>query len=285
MEWHASMSMVISAFFYSLQYLDVHSMVEDYPTWTIVFFRGVSGVVSAGVLMTVCRVEGSNTWMLHRRGVLGGLSIVCSFHALRLLNVSIASTVLATSPLWTCLMNRCFCLHQKWRRVDTLGSMVCIGGLVVLSYPGFRANNSEFQVGFVMAVLSAIFTAAVNITMREIKDQHALVLSLYSMFYCTLFGVTGFVLETMRHPIQPSTNLIQLVSTGGLSILSQSFKNYAIQHSDGLGVIVWRYLDIPFSVMWDGIVFHHLPSMMEWIGIVIIMIGCLLPLLASANFC
>ena len=276
---YPSASMMTSAFFYSLQYLDVRTMTNVYPIWTIVFFRGASGVLSTLILMCICRPTIVTSWALHRRGLLGGLSIVCSFHALRYLNLSIATSILSLSPLWTGVFNQCH-RRQEWRMIDTVGSLLCIMGMLVLSYPGFHEKSPHFEIGFVAAMLSTLFTAGVNVTLYDIREEHPLMLTLHSMVYCLMMGICGFAWEmsmtSSSSSLVLSLQLLQLTTTGALSVLSQVFKNYAIQNASGLGVVVWRYLDIPFSVVWDMVLLHNHPSPMVWIGIVIIGIGCLL---------
>jgi drug/metabolite transporter (DMT)-like permease len=150
--------------------------------------------------------------------------------------------------------------------------------MLVLSYPGFHEKNPHFEIGFVAAMLSTLFTAGVNVTLYDIREEHPLMLTLYSMVYCLMMGTCGFAWEmsTASSSLVLSMQLLQLTTTGALSVLSQVFKNYAIQNATGLGVVVWRYLDIPFSVLWDMVLLHNNPTPMVWIGIAIIGIGCLL---------
>lgn len=280
---YPSLSMMTSAFFYSLQYLDVRTMVDVYPIWTIIFFRGASGVVSTLILLGIGRIRpvSIHRWALHRRGVLGGLSILCGFHALDFLNLSIATTILSLAPLWTGIFHRCV-RQQEWRVPDTIGSFLCLVGLVIMSYPGFHEKSPHFKMGFGLAMLSSLFTAAVNLTLYDIRDEHPLMLTFYSMLYCLLMSTGGFLWEmsvSSSSLWMPSLDLFQLTLTGLLSVLSQACKNYAIQNTKSLGVVVWRYLDIPFSILWDMVILQTHPLVTTWIGIGIILLGCLLRIL------
>jgi len=279
-------SMILSCLFYSLQYLDVKVCGSFYGPWTITFFRGLSGLISAISFIKVMKIFNINISYLGKpeykkkliiRGLIGGSSLICAFIALHYLNMSIAIVLTSTSPIWTGVLSYFF-HKQKWKQIDTIASIIGIGGVILISYYGFDSINNI--IGFILALLAAILQAGVNITIYDIKDESTAVISLYSMIACLILSFPGFLYE-QSNKIKPIIfklssikELSQLTLTGILSFIAQCFRTYSIQLSEGLGIIVLRNLTILFSLFWDTVLLHSKIHYINIIGIILIIIGC-----------
>jgi len=273
----ASLMMVSSAFLYSIQYLDV-KMISFFGPWTISFFRGATGTIVSLLLavLYVDNVLGKKKKELLIRGVLGGLSLVTSFIAVINLDLHIATVIVATSPLWTCL----FAKKQTWKPRYTLASIACIGGLFLSLYTK-DYNNKHIIIGIIAALCSSILTSAVNVMVFEVKEEDTIVIVFYSMTCCLLISSPGMIYEQL-HPngniVLRSSSLCQFIElslAGIFSFLAQSLKTRSIQLSNNLGIIILRYMDIIFSSIWDVVVFKNKIDTLDIIGMVIIIISCI----------
>jgi drug/metabolite transporter (DMT)-like permease len=281
--WKPSIMMITSAFCYSLQYLDVKSISPYFGIWMITFFRGVcslllslSGMLISRHLHPEFQILGNKKKLLLVRGIFGGLSIICSFLAVKNLNLSIATVIVSTGPIFTGLMS-CICKKNNWTTINTISLIICFSGLLIICYKGFKDRIANFFIGFVAALSSAIFSALVNITINEIKDENTFIITFYAMSVCILLTFPGMVYETLTHNyFDNSTSLlkIQLCFTGIASFSAQYLKTRSIQISDNLGVIIFRYFDVIFCLVWDVFILDSKLYVYDYVGITLILLGC-----------
>jgi drug/metabolite transporter (DMT)-like permease len=285
-EFLATINMILSCLFYSLQYLDVKVSGSYYGSWTITFFRGLSGIVSAIAFIKIMKIFNIDVQYFGKpeyikklifRGLIGGSSLICAFIALRYLNMSIAVVLTSTSPIWTGIFSY-FYNKDVWKCMDTIASLIGILGIILISYYGFDSINSI--IGFILALVGALLQAGVHITIYDIKDESTAVISLYSMIGCLIISLPGFIYE-QHNKIQPiifnlsaTKQLLQLFLTGFLSFIAQSFRTTAIQQSKGLGIVVIRNLTVLFSLLWDIILLHSKIDYITILGIILIVLGC-----------
>lgn len=281
--WKPSLLMIISAFCYSLQYLDVKSISPFFGIWMITFFRGICSLFFSlsGMMITrnydsEIQIFGNNKKQLIVRGLFGGLSIICSFLAVKNLNLSIATVIVSTGPIFTGLIS-CICSKNNWTTLNTISLIICFIGLLIICFQGFKDKIVNFFIGFVSALLSAIFTALVNITINEIKDENTFTITFYAMSACCFLTFPGMVYELLTHNyFKHSTTLmiIQLCFTGVASFSAQYLKTRSIQISDNLGVIIFRYFDVIFCLIWDVFILNSILFVYDYIGISLILVGC-----------
>jgi drug/metabolite transporter (DMT)-like permease len=275
--------MITSAFCYSLQYLDVKSISPYFGIWMITFFRGICSLLLSITGIFICylldqkiQMLGNKKKLLVVRGLFGGISIICSFLAVKNLNLSIATVIVSTSPIFTGLMS-CIFKKNNWTTINTISLVICFSGLLIICFKGFKDSMKNFFIGFVASLLSAIFTALVNITIDEIKDENTFTITFYAMSACTVLTFPGMIYETLTHNyFDHSTPLktTQLCFTGIISFSAQYLKTRSIQISDNLGVIIFRYFDVIFCIIWDVFILDSKLYVYDYIGITLILLGC-----------
>lgn len=268
--------MALAAFFYSLQYLDVKTMSGAVGIWMIILTRGLGSLLLAVLFLLYARPPnplGEKKRLLMIRGVLGGATISLSFLAVKNLNLSIATVIVSTSPILTGLMS-----CSAWTRTDLVSTAICFTGLVILSIQGFMEDIPHFWVGFIAALGSSFLSALVNITIRDIRDENTLVITLYAMGACVVMTAPPAIHEIVVNglPILDAAHATRLCLTGAASFSAQWLKTRSIQLSENLSVVVLRYLDVFFCLLWDLFILHsHIPFY-HYIGITLIFFGCLL---------
>jgi drug/metabolite transporter (DMT)-like permease len=291
-KWIPSCYMMIAAFFYSLQYLDVKTISSYYGIWMIAFSRGITSLFLCVVSLAIQKkrvssnhfeIFGKKKKSLLARGILGGLAISSSFLAIKYLNLSIATVIISTSPILTCIMSYFF-QQTNWTKWDTLTVFICFTGLVIISIKGFTQQVKNFRIGFLAAICSSFFTALVNITIHDIKDENTLTITLYSMGSCSLITLPGLFYESLDKDFVFDANIhiFQLCLAGVLSFSAQFLKTKSIQLSENLGIIVLRYLDIIFCILWDIFLLGSTIDIYNGIGIICIFTGCCLKIILSS---
>jgi drug/metabolite transporter (DMT)-like permease len=170
--------------------------------------------------------------------------------------------------------------------MDTLGSLICVGGIVLMSYDGILQHQetiTEFYQGFLSANAAAFINALINISIYGVREESSFTIVGYAMFFGTLTAIPGLIIGTTRDNIafwNASNNTLKLwlalIGTGSLSVSAQLLKTKAIQDShENIHVVLVRYIDIPLSIAWDSLFFGSSFTRNEILGIACIFIGVL----------
>ena len=270
--------MLTSALFYSLQYLDVKILSKNHGIWTITFFRGLVGILLCEIAIVYNKVRpfyGNEIFKLIVRGILGSLALASSFFAIKNLDISLAIIIMATSSLWTGL----FSLYKypgSWNIYNTIGALLCLLGLSFSTIYAYNNKNNNFWYGILTALGSAILVALINVTISDIKNENTYVIILYSMVFCLIISSIGMIFEILSQGLDVSFNLIELCLAGLASFLAQFCKTRSLQLTTNIGVIVLRYFDIVFTLIFDILILHTKIVKPDIICIILILVGCII---------
>jgi len=278
--FYVSAWMVLSAFLYSLQNVDARFSGNLFGFWTMCVFRGVVGTIICACLL---RVDGKkhsmkNLRFLVLRSILGGATIIASFFAILKCGLSTTTVITSTSSLWTALIGYIISPQKyKWAFYDIVIALWCIVGVVVLSLNNHNQNIYHY-IGITSALLSAIFQSGVNLTIKHLDQESPAWIALWGMLGSVGLGLPGCIYEIHKAPHFSRATPIEytsLLTTGVLSAMAQYCKTYSIQISGSMSVLIFRYMDVMFSVLWDVFLFKERLQWQTITGIVIILIGCL----------
>jgi drug/metabolite transporter (DMT)-like permease len=284
---------LLGSFFYSLQYLDV-KLVHYFNIETniniIIWMRGFVGIIGCLLFICILRIRpwyGKNIKGLLLRGMFGSFSLLCSFHSLLYLPLSIATVFFSLTPLWTALYCSLYKIDFEksenvfsWKRKYTYSCTVCLSGVIIISLPLWfhRSQLELLGKGYIYAIFSSLFQCAVNVSILSLENEHSLITSFYSMtqtvLFVSLWGYHFFPqVSNIFYNFGFNLPTLLFYSMGVCSLLAQTLKTCALQTSKGLTIIVLRYVDIPLALMWDLLLFHHRFTIYEIVGISLIGIG------------
>lgn len=284
---YASLWMLVSAFLYSLQNVDARLSGNIFGFWTICFFRGMIGSFFS-YFFVYSQIFSTNLKLLLIRSLLGGATIITLFFSIMKCGLSTTTVITSTSSIWTAWIgNRIMPEKYKWSVRDIGITFWCIGGIFIIG---------EFQtilpytyyIGMICALLSAIFQSGVNITIKYLDKEPTMVVAFWGMMGSVLLDIPGVLYEMITMKKKQSSflvfnknsnskiEMISLFTTGILSVLAQYCKTYSIQHSKKMSVLLIRYMDIVFSIIWDIFLFHEKKKWNTFVGMAIVLSGCLL---------
>lgn len=287
-QFYASLWMLASAFLYSLQNVDAQYSGDMFGFWTVCFFRGLVGIVFSSFIFCFGKHDFSSTndnlSLLVIRCFLGGATIITLFFSLLQCDLSTVTMITSTSSIWTAWIgNKVLPEKYKWSFRDVLLALWCIGGIVVMSLGNHSPTFSHY-LGMICALLSALFQSLVNITIKYLEKEPTIVVAFWGMMGSVLLGLPGVLYEWISHKSffikeVPNKNyrleVFSLLTTGILSVLAQYFKTYAIQHSKVMSVLVLRYMDVVFSIIWDIVLFHQEKTWHTFVGMAMVLSGCI----------
>jgi drug/metabolite transporter (DMT)-like permease len=271
-----SIYMILSAFFYSLQNLDVKILTKYYSIWIIIFFRGLISFIISILFILILQIKpilGVEKKKLLLRGFLGSFNLFLGLIALVYLNLSTTTIILSTSSVWFSIMASIY-YKEYWHFINNFGIVFILSGIFLIS---FQYENKYNIIGIFLALSSSFINALANITIKDIKDESTLVIGLYSMFLCIIMSIPGvFIEHKFNFKIIHSIYIYHLLSTGVFSLIAQNFKNKSLQITNNLGIILLKNIDIVFSFIWDILIFQYQFKFKELIGIFLILLGCLI---------
>jgi drug/metabolite transporter (DMT)-like permease len=280
---YASMWMMGSAFLYSLQNADARFSGDVFGFWTMCVFRGLVGSIVCGMLLFFSKKDDAifshqNTRLLMLRSILGGATIITSFFAILKCDLSTTTVITSTASLWTALLGYMISpIKYKWEVHDLIIALWCIAGIVIVS-----SNQHEgvyYYMGIISAILSAIFQSGVNLTIKQLDNEHPAWVALWGMMGSIVLGLPGLiyeVIQTKPHFTEATPwEWVSLITTGILSASAQYCKTHSIQISHSMSILILRYMDTIFSVVWDVLLFHQHLHWQTMTGISIILSGCL----------
>jgi len=267
-----SFAIILSAFFYSLQNLNVKMLIPLYSIWTITLFRGLCSAIISIFLILIFNIRpvlGQQKRKLVIRGMLGSLAILFGFVSLEYIDLSLATILLSTSSVWMAVIASMY-FTKEWHWFSNIGVLLILGGISMLTMDNMFKFNHLIGIGF--AFLSSIFSAAANLTIRDIKEESSIIITLYAMSLCMIFCAPGFFMKLPL--IYDSWRIFELMGTGIFSFIAQTLKNRALQSTENLGILLLRHLDILFSLLWDTLLYKRKFNRLEIVGITLVLIGC-----------
>ena len=295
----ASFLMLSAAGMYACQNFNVKLLSPYFDTWLILLVRSTTAFLISFLSCLYFDIRpllGHQKKKLLLRGCLGGSSIVFGYLSIRYLPLSTASFLNATSPLWTAIL--CFfcrsSLDLVWTRKDTVGVFISLCGIVLLYFNDFQdfkdlknQGDFDFILGVVFGTLCSFSQALVTVTTRDIRDEHTLVISTYSMGITSITTVPFVVYLYFQSPTERTSfknhryYSILLFLTGILSLSGQSLKTLALQKSKNVGVVIMRYMEIVFACLIDRFVFHTILFPLDIVSIILVVSGVVLRSLPS----
>ncbi len=105
-----------------------------------------------------------------------------------------AVVVTTTFPLWTGVFAHFFVPGDRMSRSRTLGTLVAYGGVVAVFYKGFADSSSDFLIGDLLLLVSAMLLGGRQVFLSQLGQgiaQHKLLMAQ------SVFGITAFVIASL----------------------------------------------------------------------------------------
>ena len=158
--------------------------IIDLPALEVVLYRTI---IAAVCLALMLRGGAAVSWpdgaRLTANGVLIGLHWVLFFLAVKVANVSVCLVAVATTSLWTALLEPLLLPDRRMRGLDLFFGAIVIGAVAFIFQSELRYSDG-FLIGIGAAVAAAVFSI-INGTFAS--RFHHRVITLYEMLGAALF--------------------------------------------------------------------------------------------------
>jgi drug/metabolite transporter (DMT)-like permease len=140
-----------------------------------------------------------------------------------------AVVVTTTFPLWTGVFAHFFVPGDRMSRSRTFGTLIAYSGVVAVFYKGFADSSSEFLIGDLLLLVSAMLLGGRQVFLSQLGQgiaQHKLLMA-QSVFGITTFVIASLIFEGDEAFTVTTRLVVALLYTGvliaGLGFIGQTW--------------------------------------------------------------
>ncbi len=259
----------------------IKQISADVPLEQIIFFRNAMGLA---LLMPWLYRKGINRLYTKRismhilRGVVGVSAMVCMFYAWGHLPLAQAALLKQTSPLFIPIIAY-FWLQERIGKKTIIALFIGFLGVALIIDPD--AQQSDFNLAIILAIVGAILAGVAKTSIRKMRDTET---PGRIVFYFALIGTLVSIIPAMLAWVELSWQQlaylagIALFSTIGQLLLS---KAYGLAPAGQLGP--YTYTSVAFAALFGWLIWSEVLVINTWIGIIIIIIAGILAMTDRAK--
>lgn len=200
------------------------------------------------------------------RGFIGVLATLFYLLALKLIPLMNATLLFNTTPLFIPLIAWIFLGTKIPGKIWVAIGIGFLGAICIL-----RPTSGFFEVGALFGLLSGICLAIAFITVQilattEPRDR--------INFYFFLIGtICSLLLFPYFGPMHSYWAIFYSFLVGITFVLVQQFLVLAYSYASAHEVGVFQYVSVVFAGIWGWLIWNERPDLIEYLGIVLVMIG------------
>lgn len=266
--------MVAAAFFSALMTLFVKLATRSINVEFVLFFR----FFISWLICLLCIVYQKKKYQISFksqqkkcqiiRGIIGSLSLLAFFQATQRLSLANANVLFSTSPFFIPLWAYCI-LKKKIPIILTIPMAIGFIGIIILLQP----NEFIFELTSIWAIIAGIGSALVSILSRKISTtDQPLCTSFWDFSIGCIFSLTMIMMR--HHSIQfLQLPIFYLLAVGfsGYAYLYLTVKSAQMAPVRLTGPFI--YFSTLFAIIIDAITWNHVPSNIEWLGMIMIVLS------------
>ena len=211
----------------------------------------------------------TKNYTLHlARGILMAAVAYSILKGIILLPLSIAYPILLSAPVFLTIMGVIF-LREKLNIYKVLSLIIAMTGVILIS--GFSFNQGYNKEGIILLLIGSFLVAVLDLTVRLFgKKETTIALSFYNLFFAAII----FALLSLNS-LQPIMFLdFAAISAGGfLDGVGMLLLVFALKNIEASYVSITHYSQILYGLIIGYIIFSHVPSYIEIIGSILIILS------------
>jgi drug/metabolite transporter (DMT)-like permease len=199
------------------------------------------------------------------RAALGISSVLCTFKALTLLSLADATTIGFTAPIFATVFSALI-LREHVGRHRWLAVAIGFVGMLIVVHPG--ASGTLPRDGLLIALLSAVGTAGVTITLRQISTTEHVAAIVFWFFVCSVI-CGGVLLLFVGHSHSPGVYAI-LGAAGLAGGVAQLLMTGSLRFATVAVVAPFDYIQLLWAIALGWLLFASVPLTTTLIGALLI---------------
>ena len=202
------------------------------------------------------------------RGILMAAVAYSILKGIILLPLSIAYPILLSAPVFLTIMGVIF-LREKLNIYKVLSLIIAMTGVILIS--GFSFNQGYNKEGIILLLIGSLLVAVLDLTVRLFgKKETTIALSFYNLFFAAII----FALLSLNS-LQPIMflDLAAITAGGFLDGVGMLLLVFALKNIEASYVSITHYSQILYGLIIGYIIFSHVPSYIEIIGSILIILS------------
>jgi drug/metabolite transporter (DMT)-like permease len=231
----------------------------------IAFFRFAIGLSFVGLAFATRRVRPRfrDLHLLVLRGVFGGIAVLCYFTSIAHIDVSIATLLNFTSPVFTALFAAIF-LHERLGFRLLLAMSLTLFGVALVARAHAPPGVWGFSRWHLVGLVGAVASGAAIATIRRLRLADIGPWEIFT-FFCAV-GLVCTAPQAVTHMLWPTpSEWPLLLCVGALAVIAQLLMNQAL---GSIGATVSGTITqlVPVTTLVLGALFLHEPVSVLAVG-------------------
>ena len=247
-------------------------LLPDVSLASKLFFRNIIITMITGFVIKVrglkFDVEKEDRKLLSLRIVTGTISLAFSFYTLKFITLADSTILQKLSSVIMLVISHYF-FDEKFTKYHLMGLITAFFGVVFIIKP----VSSSINIGYILAIFSAILTAISYSSIRAIgrrgKLDPMLIVFYFSLISCMVF--LPFML--MSIPSITSRHLYLLIAIGIFGSIGQYGITFAYKFASSKEVGVFEYSQVIFSSLLGIVFLNEIPDIYSVIGYLLIVLA------------
>ena len=259
--------MLLSVICFSTMDILVKFLSASYPTFQLVLFRGVFGLIPIFFIIPKNRYKNlfyTSKIKLHSvRAIAGAFAMIFLFLGLKYLPIADAIAISFAAPVFATIFSIIF-LKETVRIFRWIAIITGLVGVLIILKPG----TDLFSFYAIYPILFCIGFGIISIAIKKLSSTEPdYLIALYFTVVLIIIGSIScfFQWETIKQP-----DLVFLILIGISGSLGNIFLTKSIRHAEVSKVTPIKYLSLIFATISGIFIFNEIPSLYTFLGSLLI---------------
>ncbi|ODV98564.1 hypothetical protein PACTADRAFT_48298 [Pachysolen tannophilus NRRL Y-2460] len=247
--------------------------------------------------------------LLIYRSISGFIGLYSLYYSLQYISLSTSTVINFLAPVVT-VWAACVYLGERYTLYEAFGGLCSIVGMTLVIRPSFlfphsiittntttmdtniegknqvESNDSHKRfIGIVASFCGVLSNSLNSILQRSIGDKcHPIISVQYFSTFSAIFSTIALCIAASSTkfsmtPFQMMTTLRQWLLFIGIGFAGFSVQfcwSWAISKEEAGRLVLLTYFQIAYSIFWEFVIWGYLPSLLTWLGFLIIIASALL---------
>lgn len=247
-------------------------LLPDVSLASKLFFRNIIITIITGIVIKFrgleFNVNKEDRKLLFLRIITGTISLAFSFYTLKFITLADSTILQKLSSVIMLIISHYF-FNEKFTKYHLVGLVTAFLGVVFIIKP----VSSSMNIGYILAIFSAILTAISYSSIRAIGRRGNLDPMLIVFYFSLLSCMMFFPFMIVSIPSITPRHLYILLAIGLFGSIGQYGITFAYKFASSKEVGVFEYSQVIFSSLLGIVFLNEIPDIYSVIGYILIVLA------------
>ena len=247
-------------------------LLPDVSLASKLFFRNIIITIITGIVIKFrgleFNVNKEDRKLLFLRIITGTISLAFSFYTLKFITLADSTILQKLSSVIMLIISHYF-FNEKFTKYHLVGLVTAFLGVVFIIKP----VSSSMNIGYILAIFSAILTAISYSSIRAIGRRGNLDPMLIVFYFSLLSCMMFFPFMLVSIPSITPRHLYILLAIGLFGSIGQYGITFAYKFASSKEVGVFEYSQVIFSSLLGIVFLNEIPDIYSVIGYILIVLA------------